>query len=93
MDLGFLDVFPGIGFQNKVCFAGPLSGFYRIWIGFLEQSGFVQISDRIWTLQSRDKAKLASHDRFGILRIRTDLDGQVKDTINMASRDRIRFFR
>jgi hypothetical protein len=65
MDLGFLDVFPGFGFQNKVRFSVIRSGFNRIWINFFWLFSFFRVSDRSWTIHSKDKVKINSLDRIG----------------------------
>jgi hypothetical protein len=64
MDLGFLDVFPGFGFQNKVRFSGcdhVSKGFGSISTGFSVSFG----CRIVWTIHSKDKVKMASPDRIG----------------------------
>ena len=64
MDLGFLDVFPGIGFQNKVRF----SGFDQVSTGFgsfLRTFSFLRTLDKTQMIHSKDKVKIDSTDRIG----------------------------
>ena len=69
--LDFRNTFLRIGFQNKVCFSAPRSGFNRIWTGFSEldlvSTGFGSVSQgqvqvlSDWTA-SQDRIRLVSQD-------------------------------